>query len=125
MDSADSETASDLSPRELAILRERLERTRDELQARLRREEGTALQAESLTEPMDAAEQTREQDDAVVLAHRDRALLEEVERGLAKFETGTYGRSELSGEPIGFRRLQAIPWARVTAEEADEEAEAS
>jgi DnaK suppressor protein len=125
MDSTDSESPSDLSPRELAIARERLERMRDELQDRLRREEGTALQAESLTEPMDAAEQTREQDDAVLLANRDRSLLAEVERALAKLEAGTYGRSELSGEPIGFPRLLAIPWARVTADEADEAAEAS
>jgi DnaK suppressor protein len=125
MDSTDSEGPSDLSPRELAIARERLERMRDELQARLRSEQGTALQAESLTEPMDAAEQTREQDDAVLLANRDRSLLAEVERALGKLEAGTYGRSELSGEPIGFRRLLAIPWARVTADEADEAAGAS
>ena len=119
MEPTNDETKSELSPRQLSILRERLERTRDELLARLQREQATVLQAESLPEPMDAAEQTREQDDAVVLAGRDRALLAEIEHALAKFETGEYGLSEVTGQPIGFRRLQAIPWARVTADEAE------
>src|SRR5882757_7627563 len=113
MEPANTDAASDLSTRELAILRERLEHTRDELLARLQREQAAALQAESLAEPMDAAELTREQDDGVVLSERDQELLGEIDHALAKFETGTYGRSEVSGEPIGFRRLQALPWARV------------
>jgi DnaK suppressor protein len=116
---ANSEISSGLSASELSLLRERLERAREEVQERLQREQAVALQADSLSEPMDAAEQTREQDDAVVLTTRDRTLLREIDDALAKLESGRYGLSEVSGEPIGFRRLQAIPWARVTADEAE------
>ena len=114
-----NDTPAPLSDSERSILRERLELRRDELAARLAHDQAAATQAESLSEPMDAAEQTREQDDGVALANRDRALLGDIEHALAKFETGDYGVSELSGEPIGFRRLQAVPWARVTADEAE------
>ena len=114
-----SKASSGLSAEELSILRKRLEHERGQLRARLPREQAVALEAESLPEPMDAAEQTREQDDAVLFSERDRALLRDIEAALAKFDTGKYGLSEISGEPIGFRRLQAIPWARVTGDEAE------
>jgi len=119
MDISSGESEPELSPRELSILRERLEHLRDQLQARLQREQAAAQQAESLAEPMDAAELTREQDDGVLLGARDRGRLSEIERALAKLDNGGYGRSELSGKPIGFRRLLAVPWARTTAEEAE------
>src|SRR5450432_1486744 len=70
-----SKASSGLSAEELSILRKRLEHERGQLRARLPREQAVALEAESLPEPMDAAEQTREQDDAVLFSERDRALL--------------------------------------------------
>ena len=114
-----SEAASGLTAEELRTLRERLEKLRVEILARIEREQAVAVEGEQLSEPMDAAEQTREQDDAVLFTHRDRALLREVEHALAKFDTGRYGLSERSGDPIGFRRLEAVPWARVAADEAE------
>jgi len=108
-----------LTADELRTLRERLERLRGEVRGRLEREQAVVLEGEQLSEPMDSAEQTREQDDAVLFTHRDRALLREVEHALAKFETGRYGVSEASGEPIGFRRLEAVPWARLAADEVE------
>jgi RNA polymerase-binding transcription factor DksA len=56
----------------------------------------------------------------VTFASHDRALLAEVERALAKLQTGRYGTSEASGEPIGLRRLEAVPWARYTVDEEEE-----
>jgi len=47
-------------------------------------------------------------------------LLTEIERALAKVQTGSYGLSEASGEPIGLRRLTAVPWARYTIDEEEE-----
>ena len=35
-------------------------------------------------------------------------------------DAGTYGVSELSGDPIGFARLEAVPWARVTTDESED-----
>ena len=100
---------------QLRTLRARLEELQAELVARLGAEEATARQAERLSEPADAAEQTREQDDSLLFANRDRELLGEVQHALAKFESGRYGLSEVSGQPIEFRRLEALPWTRTEA----------
>jgi len=37
--------------------------------------------------------------------------LKEVDRALAKFEEGSYGRCDGCGDAIGSERLEAIPWA--------------
>jgi DnaK suppressor protein len=121
MERADTEVSSGLTPEQVQFLRERLVRMRSDLRTRLQREQAVATEGEHLPEPMDAAEQTREQDDAVLFTERDRTLLREVEHALSKFENGTYGVSEVSGRPIGFPRLKAIPWTRVTADEVMEE----
>jgi DnaK suppressor protein len=120
METTSSENGSGLSGSQLTLLRGQLERTRREAKARLRREEVAATQADQQTEPMDAAEQTLEQDDGAAAIERDRTLIWEIEHALAKMDAGTYGVSEVSGEPIGFDRLEAVPWARVTADEAEE-----
>jgi DnaK suppressor protein len=119
MERTSIEDGSGLTSEERQLLRARLEQLRGELRARLGREQAVVTEGEPLPEPMDAAEQTREQDDAVVFTQRDRALLAEVERALGKLESGGYGVSEASGRPIGFRRLQAVPWARLAADEAE------
>jgi DnaK suppressor protein len=106
-----------LNAAQLAILREHLERQRTELRARLERDQEVARHAEPLIEPLDIAEQTREQDDAVRLVDRDRARLREVEDALDRMDAGTYGISEVSGERISFDRLFAVPWARFDSDE--------
>jgi DnaK suppressor protein len=106
-----------LSAEQLATLRERLERLRGELRTRLLRDQAVAREAEPEVEPLDAAEQTREQDDAILRANRDRAQLGEVEGALRRMDAGTYGISEVSGDPISFARLRAVPWARYDSDE--------
>ena len=106
-----------LSTEQLATLRERLERLRGDLRTRLERDQAVAREAEPEAEPLDAAEQTREQDDAILRANRDRAQLREVEGALSRMDAGTYGISEVSGDPISFDRLRAVPWARYDSDE--------
>ena len=106
-----------LSTDQLAVLRGQLEQLRAELRTRLERDQAVAREAEPEVEPLDAAEQTREQDDAILRVNRDQAQLSEVEGALRRMDAGTYGISERSGEPISFRRLRAIPWARFDSEE--------
>ncbi|HEY1552890.1 MAG TPA: TraR/DksA family transcriptional regulator [Kofleriaceae bacterium] len=65
----------------------------------------------------DMAERVVEQDSALQLGAFDAKLLGEVEHALAKIDTGKYGLSEDSGVEIPLPRLEAIPWARRTAEE--------
>jgi DnaK suppressor protein len=123
MEATGSESSSGLSASQLSLLRERLESARDELRSRMRHDQSVARQSENLPEPLDAAEQTREQDDAILFTQRDVNLLHDIEDALTKIERGQYGLSEVSGLPLGFRRLQAIPWARTAADEEDESPE--
>ena len=47
-------------------------------------------------------------------------ILHEIDEALERIENGTYGFSELSGEFIGEKRLNAVPYARYTLEEQRE-----
>jgi RNA polymerase-binding transcription factor len=120
MTSLGTENRSGLTGSDILRLRGRLLELRQQLLERLADDQSTMREAEPQTEPLDAAEQTREQDDSVAFAGRDQALLAEIERALAKIQTGSYGLSEASGEPIGLRRLLAVPWARYTIDEEEE-----
>jgi DnaK suppressor protein len=109
--------AAGLSDEQVAILRGRLQHLREELSERLAVESSIQRDTQPFVEPMDAAEQTREQDDAITFAARDRQRLREIEWALAKIASGRYGLSEVSGEPISFERLLAVPWARQDSDE--------
>ena len=56
----------------------------------------------------------RERD--LALSAQARAALEEIDHALAKFDLGTYGICEVSGDPIPKERLEAIPWAKERVE---------
>jgi len=45
-------------------------------------------------------------------------LLEKVERALKRMDKGTYGICEVSGKPIPLARLEALPYASTTVENA-------
>lgn len=92
---------------------------RSEVLDRLADEEAEARSSDSLPEPMDAAELSREQGDGALFVERSRRLLREIDEALTRMARGTYGLSERSGDPIGFARLNAVPWARLAADEED------
>jgi len=75
--------------------------------------------ADGEVEDGDVAERMIEQEAALRLAAFDSALLDDVARALAKLDAGAYGVSEDSGAPIPLARLEAVPWARRTAEEEE------
>jgi DnaK suppressor protein len=75
---------------------------------------------ERVAEAEEAAAIAASQATMIDLAEAERNLLAQIERALRKLEHGTYGVSEESGEPIGFDRLRAIPWAALSA--SDQEA---
>jgi DnaK suppressor protein len=72
------------------------------------------------SDEMDQAEASLVQHEALGRAAHDQARLAQIDRALARFDAGTYGISELSGEPIGYARLSAVPWARFTVAEQEE-----
>jgi DnaK suppressor protein len=48
-----------------------------------------------------------------------RSLLKKVARAEARMESGTYGTCEVSGAPIPLTRLEALPYATTTVDNAD------
>lgn len=59
----------------------------------------------------------RQIDESGVINVRDQ--LDEVDAALQRIEDGTYGVSEVSGEPIPDERLRAVPWARRLVDEQE------
>ncbi len=106
-----------LSTQQLATLRERLERLRGDLRTRLERDQAVAREAEPEAEPLDAAEQTREQDDAICARTATGPSCARSRAPCSRMDAGTYGISEVSGDPISFDRLRAVPWARYDSDE--------
>ncbi|CAI6030280.1 TraR/DksA C4-type zinc finger protein [Cohnella sp. JJ-181] len=72
--------------------------------------------------PADLGTETfeRERDAAIDDRYKERRA--DVERALAKMEDGTYGLCEISGEPIGYERLEALPAVRYSIAHAPAEA---
>jgi RNA polymerase-binding transcription factor DksA len=62
----------------------------------------------------DTLSMERERD--LVLSASARQAMEEIDHALTKFDEGTYGVCEISGDPIPVERLEAIPWARERVE---------
>lgn len=67
-------------------------------------------------------------DEATNLMDRERSyaaednmgrLLGKIERALQKIEEGTYGLSDIDGTPIPLERLEALPYAALTVEQAE------
>lgn len=60
----------------------------------------------------------RERDQAAI-ENMDR-MLAKVNRALAKMGEGTYGLSDIDGTPIPEARLEALPYANLTVEQAED-----
>jgi DnaK suppressor protein len=103
--------ASTLSPAQLDALRRRLEDERARI-LRVLATPGPAPADDARAEFEEAAQRETERAHAQGVASRERALLAEVDRALARMREGTYGTSEATGEPIPYERLAAVPWAR-------------
>lgn len=117
---------SGLTEDQVEHLRELLLRARTQLLdgARVRRDGERELDEpeDPASDPIDQA--TREQSESLLhaLDDRTRDQLALIERALDKIEQGGYGVCEATGEPIGYERLQAQPWARTSTErEVDRE----
>jgi RNA polymerase-binding transcription factor DksA len=64
----------------------------------------------------DAGTDSFDRDFALSMLSSDQDALYEIEEAIKRIESGTYGRCELTGKPIPKTRLDAIPWARFSAE---------
>ena len=52
-------------------------------------------------------------EDFMIQDHED-SIRQEIESALQRIEDGTFGYCEETGEPIGIKRLLAVPYARYT-----------
>lgn len=115
-----------MSPLQLAYFRNKLDLWKAEL---LTESEDTlaALQEQSLSTPEAVERASMETDHALELRARDRArkLINKIDKAITRIEADEYGYCEVTGEPIGLRRLEARPIATMTleAQERHEKAE--
>ena len=72
----------------------------------------------------DAGTDSFDRDLTLGLASFEQEALYEVDAALKRIEDGTYGICELTGRPIPWKRLAAIPWTRFSIE-AETQLEAS
>jgi len=94
--------------------REKLLRLREELSERIRQLAGEACE-ETPNYSMhmaDAATDSFDRDLTLGLVSFEQEALYEIDAALKRIEDGTYGICELTGQPIPWARLVAIPWAR-------------
>ena len=107
-----------LSEEKLAAFKAQLVEERDRLAHQLVELEGDGEDAApSFDENFaDSGQVAAEQGENRLLADALREQLADVEHALAKFDQGTYGICEASGQPIPKERLEAIPWARERVE---------
>lgn len=123
-----SNQRNDLSAKFLDQQRERLLALRRQLlggeETTLAKERAFQLQhGEEATEEEDKAQDMERLEVEQALHDVDDRRVANIERALRKLEDGTYGLSDLSGQPIPQARLEATPEAVLTAqEEAQREA---
>lgn len=106
-----------MNERQLAYFRKKLLDWKAEIldQSKLTIEQ---MQSESLqmADPADRA--SSETDHSLELRTRDRQrkLISKIDSALRRIDSGEYGYCEVTGEPIGLRRLEARPTATMSLE---------
>jgi DnaK suppressor protein len=116
-------TNTELDENFIAKQKERLQSLRDELLQIMRvaeEDERTRTEQDADFTEHDAGDMSRDifdrEVDATIVEQVEQRLAI-VERAMQKIEEGTYGLSDVSGEPIPRGRLEAVPEAIRTVEE--------
>ena len=109
---------AELSATQLAELADRLMDKRRELSERVitLEQQVTTKDDCSLADAADAASLQETRLRAQAMAEQHRHLIGEIDAAFRRLETGNYGVSETTGEPIAYERLSLIPWARTGAD---------
>jgi DnaK suppressor protein len=119
------ETRATLSPEEIEQQRKRLDALHEQIlggEQRTIENERTALEVLG-DEPDNAGDRggiIAQYEVTQALHNVDRRRLIDIERAIRKIEEGTYGLSDLSGNPIPQARLMATPEAILTVQEEDQ-----
>jgi DnaK suppressor protein len=105
---------AELTQAQLEELAGNLADKRHELAAKLEflNQQVTTKEDCSLTDAVEAASLREDIARASGIADQHNQTVAAIDRALRRLETGRYGVSEVSGEPIPYKRLVVIPWAR-------------
>lgn len=76
---------------------------------------------DQVVEEVDQSQVAMSQQMSMELRERELKRLHEVEEALYRIEEGSYGICEESGEAISKKRLEKLPWVRLSIEAQEEE----
>ena len=112
-----SESEEFMNARQQAYFRAKLEAWKAEILDGSK-ETISNLREESANHPDLVDRASAESDKALELRTRDRQrkLISKIDAALRRIEDGSYGFCEVTGEPIGLRRLEARPTATLSLE---------
>jgi DnaK suppressor protein len=93
-------------------------RRREALESALRERTGGLMQREELeiehlADPIDQIRSNTDREIAVLQLDGRTRQIREIRSAMERIEDGTYGLCEQCEEPIGKKRLDALPWARL------------
>ncbi len=109
---------------DLEHFKEKLLAARAEVLSRVRKTESYGRDSDTADEtmdPLDQAASTYTKEFLFSLSSVDRKVLQEIEAALKRIEEGTYGICLHSGEPIDKKRLEAVPWAKLSVKAQERE----
>jgi RNA polymerase-binding transcription factor DksA len=107
-----------ITPRQLSQQHAKLLRVRAVLVQRIKRlaEDASEDTPGYSVHMADAGTDSFDRDLTLGLASFEQEALYEVDAALQRLDDGTYGICELTGKPIPWKRLEAIPWTRFSIE---------
>ncbi len=83
-------------------------------------EDDLAVSADQVIEDGDQAQNLLNQTVTLGLRERELRRLREIDAALDRIESGTYGLCEENDEPIEIKRLEKMPWTRLSIQAAEE-----
>ena len=98
----------------LALYKQRLRCWKADLLKQAVEEEKYLDVAMAAYDVLDEAQKETDIHNQTICADRRRYLLTEIEEALERIEQGEYGYCQITGEPIGLRRLDCWPIARLS-----------
>ncbi len=101
---------------QLAYFRAELQKMRAEIINDIRITTDHLRETPRAADELDRAAREEEQSLEIRLREREATLLRKIDQAMKRIQDGTYGYCDVTGEPIGLRRLLARPTATLSIE---------
>ncbi|MCG5495476.1 RNA polymerase-binding protein DksA [Ectothiorhodospira variabilis] len=101
---------------QLAYFRAELQKMRAEIINDIRITTDHLRETPRAADELDRAAREEEQSLEIRLREREATLLRKIDQAMKRIQDGTYGYCDMTGEPIGLRRLLARPTATLSIE---------